>query len=60
MSFPASTVAKRALLREYQLEIIATASGRRKHRLLKVERIRFAGLPPDVWLYKKMKRLGIA
>jgi DNA invertase Pin-like site-specific DNA recombinase len=44
--------AKRALLREYQLEIIATVTGRPKHRRLKVERIRFAGLPPDVWLYK--------
>lgn len=50
---------KRALLREYQFEIIVTAEGRPEHRLPEVERIRFAGLPPDVCLYKKMERLGI-
>jgi hypothetical protein len=52
---------KRALLREYGVEIVARIAGDRKHgkRRLEVERIRFDGLPARPWLYKKMKRLGI-
>jgi len=52
---------KRALLRDYGVEIVALVAGepKRGKRRLEVERIRLDGLPAHVWLYKKLKRLGI-
>jgi hypothetical protein len=41
------------------MQIVATVKGKKRKRFLHVERLRFSGLPAGVWLYKKMKRLGI-
>ncbi len=50
---------KRELLRAYQVEIVVEKRGARKRSWLHVDRIRLGLLPAHVWLYKKMKRLGI-
>lgn len=50
---------KRALLRDYRAEVVVESVGGRRSGLYRVDRVRLGVLPPDVWLYKKMKRLGI-
>ena len=50
---------KRALLRDYRAEIVVETCGERRKRWLRVGRLRLGVLPPHLWLYKKMQRLGI-
>ena len=50
---------KQSLLRAWRVEIIGHVEGARKRRRFEIERIRVGGLPAHVWLYKKMKRLGV-
>ncbi len=50
---------KRALLREWRIEIIGRIEGPKRKRWFEIERVRTGALPEQVWLYKKMKRLGI-
>ena len=50
---------KRALLREWRVEIIGRVEGPKRNRWFEIERLRTGVLPEQVWLYKKMKRLNI-
>ena len=50
---------KRALLREWRVEIIGRIEGPKRKRWFEIERVRTGALPAQVWLYKKMKRLNV-
>ena len=50
---------KRSLLKDYGAEIVVVKEGKPRKSWLRVDRLRLSAFPSYLWLYKKMKRLGI-